>query len=33
MRHCRDIDLEARKLGGGFRFTRRDGEPYESPDA
>ena len=30
--HYPDVDLEARKVGGGFRFTHRDGEPYETPD-
>ena len=28
--HYPDVDLEARKVGGGFRFTHRDGEPYET---
>ena len=28
--HYPDVDLEARKIGGGFRFTHRDGEPYET---
>ena len=31
--HYPDVDLEARKVGGSFRFTHRDGEPYENPDA
>ena len=28
--HYPDVDLEARKAGDGFRFTRRNGEPYET---
>ncbi|MCY4589533.1 MAG: cupin domain-containing protein [Alphaproteobacteria bacterium] len=28
--HYPDVDLEARKSGGSFRFTRRNGEPYET---
>ena len=28
-----DVDREARKVGGGFRFTHRDGDPYETPEA
>jgi uncharacterized cupin superfamily protein len=28
--HYPDVDLEAHKIGGGFWFTHRDGEPYET---
>ena len=28
--HYPDVDLETRKVGDGFRFTHRDGEPYET---
>ncbi len=28
--HYPDIDLEARRAGGSFQFTRRNGEPYET---
>ena len=28
--HYPDVDLEARKVGGSFRFTHRDGGPYET---
>ena len=28
--HYPDVDPEARKVGDSFRFTHRDGEPYET---